>query len=104
MTPVRAGSPTTRPGRCDAGADAGVPEVTVLSSDERRLAESVRDACLNAARDAAEDAGISGLCWEGRLEAALDAIRALRVDDLLKQSATGNAGTESVPPGGGSRE
>lgn len=76
----------------------------MLNSDERRLAEAVRDACLNAARDAAEDAGMSGLCWEGRFEAALDAIRALRVDDLHGQPANLNAGAESVPPGGPARE
>ena len=41
-----------------------------------RLATDVRDACLNAARAAYENAGISGLCEEGRWECALDAIRA----------------------------
>jgi hypothetical protein len=41
------------------------------------LAETVRAACLDAALLAYEDAGIRGLCAEGRWEAALAAIRHL---------------------------
>ena len=40
-------------------------------------AESVRAACLDAAIQAYEDAGIRGLCADGRWEAALAAIRLL---------------------------
>jgi hypothetical protein len=43
------------------------------------LADAVRTACLNAAIDAYEDAGVRGLCHEGRWEVALDAIRSLDV-------------------------
>ena len=39
------------------------------------LVEAVREACLRAAIDAYEDAGIQGLCADGRWEAALSAIR-----------------------------
>ena len=39
------------------------------------LAETVRAACLDAAMRAYEDAGIRGLCAEGRWEAALAAMR-----------------------------
>jgi hypothetical protein len=39
--------------------------------------ERVRAACLEAAIQAYEDAGIRGLCAEGRWEAAIDAIRQL---------------------------
>jgi hypothetical protein len=49
----------------------------------RRLAESVRDACLRAALEAYENAGVSGLCEEGRWECAVGAIRALDLDMLL---------------------
>ena len=42
-----------------------------------RLKEAVRRACLAAARDAYEDAGMRGLCGEGALEAALGAIEML---------------------------
>lgn len=38
------------------------------------LAAAVRDACLKAAIDAWEDAGLQGLCAEGRFEAAIGAI------------------------------
>jgi hypothetical protein len=37
--------------------------------------EAVRAACLDAAIEAYEDAGIRGLCADGRWEAALAAIR-----------------------------
>ena len=39
------------------------------------LLEAVRAACLNAALAAYEDAGVRGLCADGRWEAALAAIR-----------------------------
>lgn len=45
-------------------------------------AESVRAACLNAAIQAYEDAGIRGLCADGRWEAALAAIRQLDLSVL----------------------
>ena len=41
------------------------------------VAETVRAACLDVARLAYEDAGIRGLCADGRWEAALTAIRQL---------------------------
>lgn len=50
--------------------------------DRIELAEAVRRACLDAALRAAEDAGIRGLCAEGRLEAAVDAIRNVSADEL----------------------
>lgn len=49
----------------------------------RRLAEAVRAECLRAALEAHEDAGVRGLCQEGRWEAAIDAIRSLDLDRLL---------------------
>lgn len=48
-----------------------------------RIAEAVRQACLEAAREAYEQAALAGLCHEGAVEASLDAIRALKLDDLL---------------------
>ncbi|MCP4288313.1 MAG: acetyltransferase [Gammaproteobacteria bacterium] len=44
-------------------------------SSEYQLTEAVREACLRAALDAYESAGISGLCAEGRWELAIQAIR-----------------------------
>ena len=48
------------------------------------IAEAVRAACLKAALQAYEDAGISGLCQEGRWELAVAAIRDLDLDHVLQ--------------------
>jgi hypothetical protein len=47
------------------------------------VAETVRAACLHVARLAYEDAGIRGLCADGRWEAALTAIRQLDLSGVL---------------------
>ena len=52
-------------------------------SQQIQLAETVRQACLRAALDAYENAGISGLCGEGRWELAVQAIRELELQPLL---------------------
>ena len=48
-----------------------------MRDDQQRLAQAVRQACVNAALRAYEEAGISGLCYEGRWEIAVDAMRNL---------------------------
>jgi hypothetical protein len=45
--------------------------------------ERVRRACVEAAQRAYEDAGLRGLCAEGRWEAAIDAMRALDLRALM---------------------
>ena len=50
------------------------------------LAEAVRAACLDAAALAYEDAGIRGLCADGRWEAAQAAIRQLDLSQVLTAS------------------
>ncbi len=50
---------------------------------QRRLAEAVRDACGKAAQEAYENAGIGGLCEEGRWECAISAIRSLDLEAVL---------------------
>ncbi|MGH8279393.1 MAG: acetyltransferase [Gammaproteobacteria bacterium] len=62
---------------------------------QRDLAEAVRRACLDAAREGYEQAALAGLCHEGAMEASLDAIRALRFDALLADDASR---TTSAPP------
>ncbi len=52
-------------------------------TDPRALAERVRAACLDAARAAFEDAGLQGLCAEGRAELALDAMERLDLTATL---------------------
>ena len=54
-------------------------------NDRHRLAEAVRTACLEAALRAYEEAGISGLCHEGRWEYAVQAIQGIDLVALLKQ-------------------
>ncbi|HEU5339601.1 MAG TPA: hypothetical protein VFU39_09985 [Sulfuricaulis sp.] len=51
---------------------------------QQRLAEAVRAACLKAAQDAHENAGVSGLCQEGRWECAIAAIRSLDLESVIK--------------------
>jgi len=51
---------------------------------QQRLAENVRDACLKAAQEAYENAGISGLCEEGRWECAVAAIRSLDLESVIR--------------------
>jgi hypothetical protein len=58
---------------------ADVPSPTEL----QQLAEAVRRACIDAALAAYEDSGVSGLCAEGRWEAAVGAMQSLDVQALL---------------------
>jgi hypothetical protein len=51
------------------------------------LVETVRAACLDAAMLAYEDAGIRGLCTDGRWEAAIAAIRQLDLSGVLEPPA-----------------
>ena len=51
--------------------------------ESRKLAEAVRDACLEAARKGYEEAAASGLCHEGAVEASLDAVRMVDLKALL---------------------
>lgn len=53
-----------------------------LSVSSEQLATAVRDACVQAALAAYEDAAMSGLCHEGAWECAVDAMRSLNVKQL----------------------
>lgn len=58
----------------------------VSVNDARRaleIAERVRLACVNAAIDGYEHAGMSGLCREGAWEAAVSAMRMLDLRALI---------------------
>ena len=60
-----------------------------------QTAEAVRQACIAAAHQAYEEAGVSGLCHEGRWECAVDAMRGVPLRPLLqalRQAAEGEAG------------
>lgn len=51
--------------------------------DAAALAERVRMQCIEAALQAYEDAGVQGLCAEGRWEVAVSAMRRLDLAALL---------------------
>ncbi len=71
-----------------------------MSATTTALAAAVRDACARAVIDAYEDAGMQGLCAEGRFEAAVGAIE--RVDLAAIVAAAGASGgklpAEGAPP------
>jgi len=51
--------------------------------DPLTIALTVREACVAAAKQAYEQAAISGLCDEGALEVAIGAIETLDLEALL---------------------
>ncbi len=55
---------------------------------EERESERMREACVRAAIEAYEDAGIRGLCAEGRFELAVQAMRALDPREVVGSSST----------------
>ncbi len=58
------------------------------------FADAVRNACLEAALAAYEDAGIQGLCAEGRWERAVDAVRSLDLVPLVRALTAGGTAPE----------
>lgn len=57
-----------------------------MNIENSKMAEYIRDQCIEAARDGFRDASISGLCAEGAMEAAISAMQSLDVDQLIKES------------------
>lgn len=57
--------------------------MNVQPDDEYLFASLVRDRCLEAARRGYEEAALSGLCEDGRIEMALDAIRSLDMTKII---------------------
>ena len=64
-------------------SESGNPE-----NATRELVEAIRQACIQTALDAYEQGGLAGLCAEGRWEMAIDALRTIKVESLLSQSAS----------------
>ena len=52
---------------------------------DQRIAEAVRAACVSAAQASYEQAAADGLCDEGAWEVAIDAMRSLDVDAVLRR-------------------
>ncbi|MEZ5593999.1 MAG: acetyltransferase [Gammaproteobacteria bacterium] len=62
-----------------------MPSDTPITPHQHRLAETIRQACIEAALQGYENAAISGLCHEGAWEAAISAIRMVDVDDVIRE-------------------
>lgn len=60
------------------------------------LAERIRAACLDAAVCAYEDAGVRGLCTEGRWEAAMGALRRFELAPLLSELRSPTSGASDL--------
>lgn len=52
---------------------------------EQQLAEQVRNACIDAAREGFMDASMSGLCTEGAMKVAISAIQKLDIETIIDQ-------------------
>ncbi|MDN5848244.1 MAG: acetyltransferase [Nitrococcus sp.] len=50
----------------------------------RRVAEAVRERCIDEARQAFEQGGMSGLCGEGRWDLAMDRLRSLDLESIVR--------------------
>jgi len=57
--------------------------MTSSMNDSLTIARAVREACVTAAKQAYEQAAMSGLCDEGALEVAIGAIETLDLEALL---------------------
>lgn len=53
-------------------------------SEKMQLAEAVKQACIEAAREGFQDASMSGLCSDGAMEAAIGAIQKLDIKEIVK--------------------
>jgi hypothetical protein len=53
--------------------------------NEQQLADRVRKACIEAARDGFMDASMSGLCTEGAMEVATSAIQKLDIEKIIEE-------------------
>lgn len=68
-----------------------------MGEDQQRLAQAVREACVEAALKSYEEAGISGLCYEGRWEYAIDTMRNLDLVMLVEQlESPSHSGNKSI--------
>lgn len=57
-------------------------------NEQYRLAEKVRKACINAAREGFQDASMSGLCLDGAIETAISDIQKLDLEEIVKKHST----------------
>lgn len=55
-------------------------------STEMDIAQTVRDACVEAAQEGFRDASIRGLCSEGAVEAAVSSIQMLNLEEVITEA------------------
>lgn len=67
------------------------------NSAEIEPAERLKQAVIDCLVDAYEDAGIRGLCGEGRFEIAVDAVRGLDFRQLLEPERAATEQPEIAP-------
>ena len=61
-------------------------DTDVIQSDrERRIAEAVRAACVAVAEASYEHATADGLCDEGAWEVAIDAMRSIDIEAIVRK-------------------
>jgi hypothetical protein len=56
-----------------------------MEVNDRITADKIREACAKEFIRAYEEAGIKGLCEEGRIEYAVDAVRSLDLEKILSK-------------------
>lgn len=54
-----------------------------MKEDREIIAEKIREECIKEFIRAFEEAGIKGLCEEGRIEYAVDAVKSLDLQSIL---------------------
>ena len=63
------------------------PFTDQLTLDPTHIAESTRQACIQAALTAFEDASMNGLCCEGAWESTVGAMQQLDLREILRSVA-----------------
>lgn len=53
-------------------------------TEKRIIAEHLRNACIDAAKEGFRDASVSGLCRAGAMEAAISAMQRLDIEKILR--------------------
>lgn len=51
----------------------------------QKIAEEVKKACLDAAKEGFREASMSGLCTEGAIEAAVGSIQTVDLEKIISQ-------------------
>lgn len=59
----------------------------MTTEEHYQLAEKVKEACIEAAKDGFKDASISGLCTDGAMEAAVSSIQKLDPQKILDENS-----------------